>query len=298
MCQGRILYVILPYFNFCNFKRRRQLFIEFVGRISRDPCVRIVVVEIGKSLPNLPVHSHHRIPHAHTIWMKENLINFAVERLPDTWESMAWIDADITFMNERWSRDTLKELRSSDVVQLFQSAVNLGPDGETIRVDTGFMYAYKSGRQYSKTNKYGHWHPGYAWACTNQAYHHMGRLIDWAILGSGDRHMAMALIGKVQDSYPGGVQPAYKAILELFQQKCAGMRVSHINGTIMHHWHGSLQNRKYVERWQILVDNKFDPLVDIGRSNEGLIRLTPAGMRFEPLITEYFVGRSEDGLKN
>lgn len=229
--------------------------------------------------------------------MKENLINFAVERLPDTWEYMAWIDADITFANARWVKDTLNALRSNDVVQLFQSAVNFGPEGETIKLDTGFMYAYKSGRQYSKTNKYGHWHPGYAWACTHSAYQRMDRLVEWAILGSADRHMAMALIGKVQDSYPGGVQPSYKALLELFQEKCRGLRVSYINGTILHHWHGSLQNRKYVERWQVLVNNHFDPLVDVGKSNDGLIRLTPVGARFEQHLIDYFIGRDEDGLK-
>lgn len=294
MCGGDPLYVVLPYFNYCGFKKRRTLFIEFVNRISRNHWIKIVVVEMGKDLPSLPVSVHHRISTGKPVWIKENLVNVAVERLPDTWKYMAWIDADITFLNRQWARETINELKTHDVVQLFQSAVNMGPDGEALKLDTSFAHKYLSGSKYHKTDKYGHWHPGYAWACTNKAWTQMGGLVDWAILGSGDRHLAMSLIGRVHDSYHGGVHEHYKALLDAFQTRCKGMTIGCVKGTIIHHWHGSLANRKYRERWLVLVETKYDPLMDIGLDHNGVLRLTKEGVRLEQPLADYFVGRDED----
>jgi len=292
MCGFDPLYVILPYFNYCKFKKRRTLFIEFVNRIARNPWIKIVVSEMGNDLPVLPVHVHHRIKPGHPIWIKENLVNLAVERLPDTWRYMAWIDADITFLNRNWARETINELKECDVVQMFQSAINMGPEGEAIKLDNSFLHMYLTGGKYSKTDKYGHWHPGYAWAMTHKAWDRMGRLIDWAILGSGDRHLAMALIGKVHDSYHNGVHPNYKSLLENFEKKCKGLNLGCVKGSIVHHWHGSLKNRRYRERWLILVSNKYDPLVDVGLDKNGILRLK--SLRFEDQLRDYFLGREED----
>ena len=134
------LYVILPYFNFCGFQKRKKLFIEFVHRLKDVPGIKLVVAEYGQALPHLPVYKQFRFEIKNKIWIKENLVNMAVGRLPDTWQNVAWVDADITFLNKNWVADTIKELRSNDVVQLFQTAVNLGPDGESIKIDKSFGF--------------------------------------------------------------------------------------------------------------------------------------------------------------
>jgi len=288
------LYVILPYFNYCKFKNRLRLFIEFVHRIHKQKGIHIVISECGNDLPSLPVYKHLRFQSDNHVWIKENLINLAIEKLPDTWKYVAWIDADLTFVNNRWVRDTVKALKQYDIVQMFQTAVNLGPNGETIKVDKGFGYMHGIGSRYSKTDRYGFWHPGYAWACTHKAYDKMTGLIDWAILGSGDRHMALAWIGKVEDSYPGNINIHYKVALHEYQARCRDLRLSYVNGTILHHWHGSLENRKYKERWNILSNRNFDPLADIGFTSEGVIQLTTSGQRLESDLKNYFFERQED----
>ena len=288
------LYVILPYFNYCKFKNRLRLFVEFVNRTYKTRGINIVIVEAGNDLPSLPVYKHLRF-HSHDhVWIKENLINLAIEQLPDTWKYVAWIDADITFLNNNWVRDTISSLKRSDVVQMFQSAINLGSAGEVIKVDKGFGYMHATGMKYAKTDKYAFWHPGYAWACTHRAYDRMGHLIDWAILGSADRHMALAWINKVEDSYPGNIHPSYKAMLQEFQERCRAMKISYVNGTILHHWHGSLENRKYRERWNILSSSQFNPFHDVGFDNDGVIQLTESGQRLESELKKYFLERQED----
>ena len=238
---GDPLYIILPYFNFCGFKNRRRLFIDFIFRCKFNCGIRVVVVEaVGPApLPDIPVWKHIKVHNASTLWVKENLINIGETHLPRDWKYLAWIDADILFLNANWVDETKEALEIFDVVQLFQSAINLGPRGETIKTDKSFGYMHsQSGTRYSVTDKYGFWHPGYAWACSRAAWKQMGGLIDWAILGSADRHMALAWIGKCQLSYPGNIHENYKRLIEDFQHECDGFKIGNINGTIIHEWHG------------------------------------------------------------
>ena len=292
--QPEPLYVILPYFNYCGFKRRRDLFIEFVHRYSH---LKLVVVEAAGSAPlgKLTVYKHLKVSHDSRVWLKENLINLGVKLLPKNWKYMAWIDADITFLNENWVNDTIEELHTADVVQLWQNAVNLGAKGETLKIDKSFAYMLiASGTNWTPTDKYGFWHTGYAWACTRTAFDEMGGLIDWAILGSGDRHMAMALAGLGSASAPGNIHENYKILLKLYESRVKRFKVSWVDGTIIHYWHGSFADRRYKERWDILTKNNYDPYEDIGYTDEGCVELSPKGRRFEKFLDEYFSGRKED----
>lgn len=300
------LYVVLPYFNFCSYKKRKQLFLEFVERIKNVENVVIVICEakgvkqLSYDLPfNIPgVFAHFRFEVSHTLWIKENLINLAIERLPRTWKYVAWIDADITFLNANWAKETVQKLeQEADVLQLFQTSINTGHEGQGTKLDQGFMYMYlKSGRPYTKTYKYGFWHPGYAWAINRTAYAAMDGLIDWGVLGSGDHHMALAFIGKVDMSHPGGLQDGYKDRLKQFQERCAdaNLRLGYVDGMIVHHYHGSLENRKYRERWAILVDGKYNPEKDIVKNKFGVVQFTEIGQRLEKNIVQYFEERKED----
>jgi hypothetical protein len=272
------------------------LFIKFVHEIQNVKGIRIVVSElVGPApLPKLPVWKHVKNRSDTPVWMKEKLINVGIKMLPDDWKYTAWIDADITFLNPDWVQDTVEALQTNDIVQMFRTAVNLGPNNEAIKIDKGFGYMHSdSGTPYVKTDKYGHWHPGYAWACTRNAFRTMGSsLLDWAILGSGDRHMAMAWIGRVLDSCPGTIHMNYKIMLMEYQYKCQNFKVSYVPGTILHHWHGRFEDRKYRERWDVLVRHAFDPIADVTMS----LRLTPAGKRMEKDLKAYFEGRREDSI--
>lgn len=291
------LYVVLPYFNHCGFKRRRDLFIQFVERYAKTPGLRLVVSEaLGPApLPRLPVFKHITFQSDSRVWIKENLINLAVKSFPSDWKYVAWIDADLEFLNPDWVRDTIHELESADVVQMWRTAVNLGPHGESLKIDKSFAYMFVgSGTTWTASDKYGFWHPGYAWACTRAAFTKMGGLPDWAILGSGDRHMAMSLAGLGQHSCPGTIHENYMMMLKLYERGLKNFKVSWVDGTIVHFWHGSFADRRYRERWDILIKNSFDPFEDIGYTDEGLVQLTGRGKRFEKFLDDYFTGRKED----
>ena len=65
-------------------------------------------------------------------------------------------------------------------------------------------------------------------------------------------------------------------------------------GLIHHHWHCRKANRKYVERWSILVDNGFDPALDLRCEPSGLLKLTKRSRGLRDGIRDYFEQRNDD----
>lgn len=302
--ENNYLYVIVTYFNYCSSKSRNQLFMDFINKYKNDPNIRICIAEaklnscsfqLPQTLSN--IYMHIGITTNDYVWIKESLINLVVKKLPSNWKYIAWIDADLTFLNKNWVYDTIQLLKTTDVIQLYQTCINMGPNGEAFKIDKSFGYMHQTSEyQWTKTHKYGFWHPGYAWACNRFAYESMHKLIDFGILGSGDHHMALALIGKVNLSYPGQIHDNYKILLNKFQERCIQnkLTLSYLNGTILHHWHGRLQDRKYQDRWTILTKMNYDPSTDIYYTNEGYIQLTETGKRFNSELYNYFNERNED----
>jgi len=305
------LYCIVPYFNFVKSVNRKKLFLEFIDRYKNIDNLKIIVVEaISKEdFFDLPsnidgVYKYLSISISDILWIKENLINIAIKYLPFDWNYVIWIDADIQFINTNWIQETIDRLEESHIVQLFQHAINLGPNGETFRIDEGFIYCYKeSGQDYDSDSYYTYncWHPGYAWGMNKDFYekakeYNVFPLIDYCIVGSNDHHMALAFIGKSKHSYPLDICDDYKERIIEYENFCISinLRLDYINGTIVHFWHGSLKNRRYNERWNMLLDNNFKPYNDISYNDKGLLQFTTKGKRFNKVLMKYFYDRKED----
>lgn len=207
-CETEKLHVVACINNYVRYKRRYELFYKFREEMESNPNVILYVVEIafGKrpfmvTEPNNPRHLQLRTENE--LWHKENSINLMVQRFPHDWKYMAWIDADIHFVNKDWAIETIHQLQHYMIVQMFQNVINLGPNGEIMSTFKSFAYQYLQGKPYT-TSKYEFWHPGFCWSCTREAWDGMGGLIDVGILGAGDHHMALAWVGMAEKSLPGG----------------------------------------------------------------------------------------------
>lgn len=140
---------------------------------------------------------------------------------------------------------------------------------------------------------------GFAWSARREAIDMVGGLIDWAILGAADHHMAMALIGKIEKSMYKGLHPNYIIKCLQWQNRCEKYirrDIGFVAGTIFHHWHGKKKDRKYTERWKIVADNKFDPNSDLLRDWQGLYQLDPERIILRDQIRKYFRNRNEDSI--
>lgn len=236
----------------------------------------------------------------HELWHKENALNIAISRLPGDWRYVAWIDADIDFVRPDWASETVEQLQHYPVVQLFDSAVDLGPDMQTLQVHTSFGASYLRGRP--RGRNYAHWHPGYAWAARREAVDAVGGLIDWAILGSADHHMAVGLIGGLNEDYVtprSQLTQRYRQELQTWQDRAVtGLRrdLGCVPGTILHHWHGKKKDRRYGDRWKILTRHGFDPDLHLSRDWQGLWQLADGFPRLRDEIRGYFRARHEDSI--
>jgi len=298
LTHGSVLYVIAVVSNPAKFKRRYELFNDFCERMKHEKQVKLITIELQQSLRPFCTDSTIKLRTNHELWYKENLINIAVTHLPKDWEYMAWIDTDLEFQNKDWVRDTIEQLQAYKVVQLFTHCLDMGIKKEALQVHTGIFYAHCNGEKYVTPSKYGNYfHVGYAYAMRRDAYDSIGGLIDFAILGSGDNHMALALLGIVDESLNKKLHPNYIKLCKIFQERCLKnikKNVGYVHGTILHHFHGNKADRKYQSRWEILVNNKFDPLTDIYKDSNGLWQLDDAKIQLRDDIIRYFRERNED----
>lgn len=315
------LYVVTPIFNPQRFRTRWKHYNNFEKHVL-DSGAHLVVIEAAfgerRKVFIESVSDRHTIIHVRTeseIWTKENLINLAVQHLPEDWKYVAWVDADVQFVRTDWVGETIHQLQHYDVVQMFSVAMDLDPRNIPYGINYSFMHDYingvpdkikkrDNGKYYESKGttqsglKVNRWHPGFAWASTREAFSSLGGLIDWAILGSADNHMARCLIGQCEKSMPTSIHPEYKNLIKIWQERAlmyVKKNVGYVEGTINHFFHGAKANRKYADRWQILAKPpKFQPSLDLKRDWNGVWILTDRNSVLRDDIRNYFRQRDED----
>lgn len=225
------------------------------------------------------------------IWQKERLLNHAVANLPGEVDTVAWIDGDCLFGNIYWLDQAVEKLKQSLAVQLYSHFVR--PDRHGIigagSTHDGAVYHWKTHQLYSGC-------PGAAWIARRELFSAGNGLFDADIMGGGDSTAMHAWIGMVW-SRPMSVQ--LRAAMDAWSVRATKFvrgRIDYVPGAILHLWHGDPQHRKYNERYQILVDEGFDPErhLTIGRSGEWCWTQA-APQKLKQRMRDYFTSRRDDG---
>lgn len=260
------------------------------------------------------------------LWHKENLINIGVSRLPNNWKYVAWIDADVIFARHDWVTETLHQLQHYPIVQLFSQAADLNTKFEPYDSEKGIVQHSFAG-SYHKYVKAGcpadlypcfgrknnrvsvqltdymseYWHSGFGWAIRRDAWDGIGGLIDWSGLGSADHMMAWGMIGHMDIAMYRSVHPNFREWAmnwAALAERHIRRKIGCVDGLVTHHFHGPKKKRGYVSRWDVIVQNQFDPAKDIKRDWQGLFQLVDHGdmrsLRLRDGIMHYFRQRSED----
>lgn len=295
------LHCVIMISNPCLYKRRYILAKDFLNKTYPNAIMYLVEIIYKGQVPGISDKNNPRhlqiFTNSPPLWHKENAINIGIKKLlPSNWKAVAWIDADIEFENLYWAQDTLKLLNSPRPVicQLFSHALDLNVDEDPMTIFQGFGYQHYLGKKHGGTGLT-FWHPGFCWACNRTAFEKMGGLYEHSILGSGDHNMALGLINKGHASVNVGVTNSYKSHVTEFQKRCEGFVLRYTPGVIRHFFHGQKANRKYVDRWKILVNNKYDPLKHVTYDENGLLIPTPdMPQLLLDQILAYFEERNED----
>ena len=295
------LWVITPIFNPVNYQSRNLLYHQFAKRMA-DENVNLFTVELAFGSKPFEVtceenRNHLQLRTNAVMWHKEKLINLAAERLPRNWEYIAWVDADLTFLNPCWLKEAVLKLQRFPVVQLFSQAVDLTSDNMILRVHDGFAFAHQNDMINQQTSYNKTFHPGFAWAMRRDAFDRLGGLLDFAILGSADQHMAQAFVGKMKNTLNKGYSKTYIEKLMAWQHDAKLVvdgNLGYVSGAIAHYWHGSKKDRGYTNRFQLLIKHGFNPGKHLERDWQGLWRFDQSAHKLECEIYKYFLSRNED----
>jgi|KBSMisStaDraftv2_1062788.scaffolds.fasta_scaffold429238_1 hypothetical protein len=298
-----------------RFTSRYTLFKEFrkMATDESQAVVHVAEARFGNRPSEVPKdggYDTHIVFNIHDeVWHKEGIINAAVSRLPNDWEYVAWVDADVAFTNPFWVQETIQQLQHYPVVQMFHTAWDLDPENNPLRQFKGFPASLEEnpnepdipGNSYYygvEAAKMGFWHPGYAWACTRKAWDTFGGLLDVNIVGGGDHQMANALIGRVKKTIPAHSTPAYRRAVLGWESHALLLKknIGYVPGTLLHYWHGKKVKRGYFDRWKILTQNKYDPITDVRYDWQGLLQLAGNKPKLRDDLRAYFRQRQEDSI--
>lgn len=301
--QSNVLHVVGVVSNPARWHSRYRLAREWQEAMRATPGVQLHTVETAFG------DRHHEVTSSDDLqlrtkseaWIKESMINLGVrDLLPKDWKYVAWVDADVAFRNPGWAQETIHQLQHFHVVQPWQQCTDLGFQGDILGTFNSFGLLHQKGtvKQRHSGEPYLYAHSGFAWACTRAFWEQVGGLVDFAILGSADHHMAWAMIGEVDSTIHRGMAPSFFRRLREWQDRAVRLthkQVGFTPGRIEHAFHGPKKRRYYRERWQVLVDHGFDPDKDLIRDEQGLIQIVgkPA---LEHAILQYNRSRFEDSI--
>lgn len=308
LINSNTLHVIGVVSNPMRFHSRYRIFREWMKAMENTPNVKLYIVETAFGDRDFEITEKNNPRHLrlHTnshIWTKENTINLAARYLlPKDWKYVAWIDGDVFFDKEGWALETIHQLQHFNVVQPWSECLDLNFHGGVMQTFKSFGYVDQCGhrKQMHPNEPYTYAHSGMAWAVTRAFWEATCGLMDFSILGSADHHMAFGTIGNVVNTIHKGMHANFFKRCVEWQFRAirfSGMEVGYVPGFIKHKFHGKKVNRKYRERWQILIHFKFDPDADLDYDTQGLYRLV-GKPGLEKAIRHYMLERNEDEISH
>ena len=318
-------FVITPIINSPRYRARAENYLKF-KQVCESAGVQLVTCEAAFGNRGFEVtqrnNQHHvQLRTEEEFWAKENIVNCGIAHIMQQWpdaREIAWVDSDCFPMStpKEWFDETWHQLQHYEIVQMWEYLINFGPDFQPIsQPQMSFMKTYAAnGYTVPKGKNVKHTlaghsglvslgRPGLAWAANVSALNKIGRLLDKCILGSGDWHMAHGLVGAMLDNSSEFIRLSkYAQYLFQFQELCERhikRDVGYVPVTVGHWFHGDKKDRKYGSRGQILIENGYDPAIDVKYDSQGMLQLEtwePRQIKLRDQIRAYLNSRNEDSI--
>ena len=278
------LHVIGVIENPMRYHSRYRLFREWYEAMLKTPNVEVYVVEAAYQDRHFEVtdlnNPNHLQLHSHQpIWHKEGMFNLAVKHLiPKDAKYIGCSDTDIFFDNPHWAQEAMHQMQDYSVIQPWSDCVDLGFRGRVLKHFKSFCYQHQRGvpKQTHPSQPYEYAHSGYIWCYRRDFWEAVRGNMDFCILGSADHHQAFATIGQVNRTIKHGMHPNFFKLCHEWQYRAyrhTNGLLGYVPGFIKHKHHGKKANRKYRERWDILIKNHFDPIKDLVHDTQGMVKL-------------------------
>ena len=324
------LWVMTSYYNPAKYATRRRNFQSFRKHLNAP----LLVVELARSGEHHLSKDDGDIVLSLTgedrIWQKERLLNIGLAELPRHVEYVAWIDCDVIFEDEDWASKAKQRLSKTDgLLQLFETSVHLPREAEpkdlspaacgryapimrgvaiasalaTSEFETNEIKLTRARAQPELIEQYRladrHNCYGMAWSAHRATIAASG-FYDRNVVGGGDAVQVFAAMARL-DVYwalrPHA--PAHKqdALDWMGRAKSSGLlsAIGALDHKLYHMWHGSIEDRDYRGRYNILYRNNFDPNFDISQAPNGTWAWSDPESDLAKDVGAYFFSRREDG---
>ena len=307
------IWAVTTYYNPCNYKRRLENFKVFRENLNLPLLVVELSYGIQYDLTKNDAEIVLQLKGSSIMWQKERLLNIAIDNLPKHVENVVWLDCDIIIDSNDWIEKTATTLKTKKMVQLFSKLFDLNKDEVLTEIEvekrkpSGYSISYllqsdmliKNDFQPASTSGMRRAAFGLAWAASRKLLDKY-KFYDYMILGSGDRSMACAGLGRFEDFMTTAcLSPTrinhYLKWATPFHAEVNGS-IGFLDCNLLHLWHGDLVNRKYLERHQDFNAFDFNPSKDIIMDDNGSWKWNTKNTSMIKYVSNYFSSRLEDGI--
>ena len=298
-------WAVTVFFNPAKYAALLNNYHIFAEQLSRQG-VHLLTVECAFNdddfqIPDEP--NVHRLHSNSIMWQKERLINYGTSKLPPECKYFAWIDCDVIFSDDQWANAAEEKLKQCDILQLFKKVIYLPKgdltfQGRKITSVQSVIWQYKIHRNWLNRRRYKDLPfsvPGFAWAARREVFSDIG-IYDRNIVGSGDTFLVDCYLNSwdIHGFAKKFTDHMKRDMLNWCEQLRAKKPVlDYLPIDIYHLWHGSLKNRKYMDRHDIILKYDYDPAADVVLKNDVYEWATPKTEMHED-IEQYFHERKED----
>lgn len=296
---------VTVFFNPAKYQSLANNYLIFRENLEKQGC-NLLTVELAFKDADFQLSGNNvlQLRSNSIMWQKERLINFGISKLPPECKYFAWIDCDVLFSDPHWQEMAVEKLKTNQIIQLFKKVYYLPKDykkfeGKYITQVQSVIWQkiiHKNwlNRRIEKELPFSS--PGFAWAAQRSAFDHCNGIYDKNIIGSGDTFLVDCMLDSWQiHGYYQKFNPYMKTDMLKWRNefKSKPFSVNYIPVDIYHLYHGSLKDRKYMERHNIIIDNNYDPCKDIKLEND-VYEWSSNKKVMHDSIEDYFFQRMED----
>jgi len=296
----REMAAVCCYFNPCHYASRRRNY-ELFRKHLASTGLRLLTVEMAFGTDEYELHQEDvlRLRGGDVLWQKERLLNIGIRALAEQgFSKVVWLDADILFHDPAWHEKLASTLDEYPICQAF-SHVDIVHQHGTAGAPGFAANLHRTGQVNDAVAA-----PGFAWGARAEVISRAG-LYDACVVGGGDLAFVLGAYCALQNGVADDVISHLAKVFNLNPIQCNHYRnwakdygrafrgrIGHLEGGITTLYHGTLENRKYWERYQLLHD--FDPFHDIELNDDRCWRWGTSKPELHERVRNYFFERRED----
>ncbi|MBN2854320.1 hypothetical protein JXK06_02180 [Patescibacteria group bacterium] len=237
------------------------------------------------------------------LWHKERLLNIGLKYLPSECDKIAWLDADIIFLNNDWAKEVAKLLETYHFVKPFNRAIRLNKkETREILLKNNIKNLNLHNRPKYKNSEYSAnqenliiYMSVFGLCARRDIIQEIG-FYDRFIVGNGDMVISGAILN--EKPYWDILPTALEKDIEVWSKKASNLTankgIAFIPDDILHLFHGRIANRNYYDRIRILKKRKFDPNQDLRINQDDCFEWASNKKRLQQQLFGYFKNRNED----